>query len=150
MGHTACTEPQCLYKGAFYFTFTHINLVLCSPLLKKKLWCPHLLDTGPLQNQILQFFFEESGGVCNGCFLIPSYPQTSESIIDIPQLWSGSTLHVTTHQLHEPTPIQKHIWQDIVSGPCHSIAEYWVLMVWVIFLLVQHKHAFLEMRVHLS
>ena len=21
MGHTACTEPQCLYTGALYFTF---------------------------------------------------------------------------------------------------------------------------------
>jgi len=26
MGHTACTEPQCLYKGAFYlYLFIHVN-----------------------------------------------------------------------------------------------------------------------------
>jgi len=27
MSHTACTEPQCLYKGALYFTFAS-NLTL--------------------------------------------------------------------------------------------------------------------------
>ena len=26
MGRTACTEPQCLYKGALYFTFTLLNV----------------------------------------------------------------------------------------------------------------------------
>jgi len=24
MGRTACTEPQCLYKGALYFTLVHL------------------------------------------------------------------------------------------------------------------------------
>ena len=27
MGRTACTEPQCLYKGAFYFTLTEGGVV---------------------------------------------------------------------------------------------------------------------------
>jgi hypothetical protein len=25
MGHMACTEPQCLYKGALYFTFIQVQ-----------------------------------------------------------------------------------------------------------------------------
>ena len=25
MGRTACTEPQCLYKGALYVTFTFLS-----------------------------------------------------------------------------------------------------------------------------
>jgi hypothetical protein len=25
MGHMACTEPQCLYKGALYFTLKHLG-----------------------------------------------------------------------------------------------------------------------------
>jgi len=28
MGRTACTEPQCLYKGALYFFFTPILFLL--------------------------------------------------------------------------------------------------------------------------
>jgi hypothetical protein len=27
MGHTVCTEPQCLYKGALYLTFTLVNCI---------------------------------------------------------------------------------------------------------------------------
>jgi len=27
MGRTACTEPQCLYKGALYLTFTSMILL---------------------------------------------------------------------------------------------------------------------------
>ena len=30
MGHTACTEPQCLYKGAFYL-YLYLYLYLYSP-----------------------------------------------------------------------------------------------------------------------
>ena len=28
MGRTACTEPQCLYKGALYLTFTFYTIAL--------------------------------------------------------------------------------------------------------------------------
>jgi len=28
MGRTACTEPQCLYKGALYFTLCHVDTML--------------------------------------------------------------------------------------------------------------------------
>ena len=32
MGPTACTEPQCLYKGEFYFTYVFgINLYTVAP-----------------------------------------------------------------------------------------------------------------------
>jgi len=28
MGRTACTEPQCLYKGALYFTLLYFTLLI--------------------------------------------------------------------------------------------------------------------------
>jgi len=49
MGRTACTEPQCLYKGALYLTFTllegnltymiskeQVELRICSPIRIRK------------------------------------------------------------------------------------------------------------------
>jgi hypothetical protein len=32
MGRTACTEPQCLYKGELYLTFTLTKLGLCETI----------------------------------------------------------------------------------------------------------------------
>ena len=32
MGRTTCTEPQCLYKGALYFTFTSMATILTGTL----------------------------------------------------------------------------------------------------------------------
>jgi len=39
MGHAACTEPQCLYKGALYLTFTFIAVDITRIYRKMKMMC---------------------------------------------------------------------------------------------------------------
>ena len=59
MGHTACTEPQCLYKGALYLTFSRVAFVrtvtsnhksCTSRIIAEKLTVPQLVKKFPAFN----------------------------------------------------------------------------------------------------
>ena len=41
VGRKACTEPQCLYKGALYFYFIHESFFFCGAATQRGSWPPH-------------------------------------------------------------------------------------------------------------
>jgi len=62
MGRTACTEPQCLYKGALYLYLT-VELYLYSPYGPYGLYRASV----PVQGCTLPFFYSEDGNCAENC-----------------------------------------------------------------------------------
>jgi len=63
MGRTACTEPQCLYKGVLYLTFTKGQGGKKNPKKKKKdaNWIVHILSGKWLLKHVTEGKIEWTG-----------------------------------------------------------------------------------------
>ena len=152
MGHTACTEPQCLYNGAFYlFTlfFVHGSKKCTFWIIRASQLSVCALSTitpGNWQYTIVYAWLSftsntDASGPCN--IALTSSNATSRSFVTTSQPWfkrSYFLWRLLKNQSFTHLPQGMFWFRDRIMGNCNSINEDFHHRVFAILYIICKQH----------